>query len=59
MFANQGSGGNSDSSDSNEEDSRKSELNQAEQMHVLASAYINPNERNIEFDKDDLKRYKK
>ena len=49
MFAKQGSGGNSVSSDSNEEDSRKSGLNQAEQMHVLAS----------EFDKDDLKRYKK
>ena len=59
MFAKQGSGGNSDSSDSDEEDLWKSRLNQAEQMHMLASANVNPNERNIEFDKDDLKRYKK
>ena len=59
MFAKQGLGGNSDSSDSEEEDSWKSGLNQAEQLHVLASANVNTNERNIELDKDDLKRYKK
>ena len=57
MFAKQGA--SSDSSNSDEEDSWKQGLNQAEQMHVLASANINPNERNIEFDKDDLRRYKK
>ena len=57
MFATQGSGGNSDSSDSDEEDLWQSGLNQAEQLHVLASTNINPNERNLEFDKDDLKRY--
>ena len=56
-LAKQGSGGNSDSSDSDEEDWWKSGLNQAEQLHVLASTNINPNERNLEFDKDDLKRY--
>ena len=51
----------SDSSDSDEEDSWKSGywIKQAEQLHVLASANMNPNERNLEFDKDDLKRYKK
>ena len=58
MFAKRGSG-DSDSSDLDEEDSWKQGLNQAKQMHVLASANINPSERNIEFDKDDLKRYKK
>jgi hypothetical protein len=47
------------SRDSDKEDSWKQGLNQAEQMHVLASANINPNESNIEFDKDDLRRYKK
>ena len=31
----------------------------AEQMHMLASAGINPNDSDIEFDPDDEKRYKK
>ena len=57
MFAKQGA--SSDSSDSDKKDSWKQGLNQAEKMHVLASANINPNKRNIEFDKDDLRRYKK
>ena len=34
-------------------------MNQVEQMHVLASIGINPNERNIDIDDDDLKSYKK
>jgi hypothetical protein len=58
MFAKQASG-DSDSSDSDDEDSWKQGLNQAEQMHVLASASINPNGRNIQFNPSDLKRYKK
>ena len=33
-------------------------MNQTEQMHVLASACINSNERIIDIDDDDLKRYK-
>ena len=43
MFAKQGA--SSDSSDSDEEDYWKQGLNQAEQMHVLAPANINPSER--------------
>ena len=31
----------------------------AEQMHMLASAGINPNDSDIEFTSDDEKRYKK
>ena len=31
----------------------------AEQMHMLVSAGINPNDSDIEFDPDDEKRYKK
>ncbi|OEU11608.1 hypothetical protein FRACYDRAFT_244725 [Fragilariopsis cylindrus CCMP1102] len=50
MFAKQASGNSSDSSDSDDEDSWKHGLNQAEQMHVLASAGVAPNERNINFD---------
>ena len=49
----------SDSSDSDDEDSWKHGLNQAEQMHVLALAGVDPNERDINFDPSDLKRYKK
>ena len=60
MWAKQGSGCfDSDSDDSNNKDSWKDGLNQAKQMHVLASAGINPNERNIDIDDDDIKRYKK
>ena len=59
MFAKQASGNSSDSSDSDDEDSWKHGLNQAEQMHVLASAGVDPNERDINFNPSDLKRYKK
>ena len=59
MFAKQASGNSSDSSDSDDENSWKQGLNQAEQMHVLASAGVAPNERNINFDPSDLKRYRK
>jgi hypothetical protein len=59
MFAKQASG-DVDSSDSDDEDSWKHGLNQAEeQMHVLASAGVDPNDRNIQFDPSDLKRYRK
>ena len=34
-------------------------MNNAEQMHVLASAGINPSDSDIEIDKGDLQRYKK
>ena len=57
MFAKHNSGARS--SDSDDEYSWKHGLNQAEQMHVLASASINSNERNIQFDPSNLKRYKK
>ena len=48
----------SDSSSDNEE-SWRSGLNGAEQMHVLASAGINPSDDNIDFEDDDLRRYRK
>ena len=50
--------GDSDSSDSDDEDWR-SGMNQAEQMHVLASAGVDPSNKNIQFDPSDLKRYRK
>ena len=59
MFAKHKTGASSDSSDSDDEHSWKNGLNQAEQMHVLASAGVDPNERDINFDPSDLKRYKK
>ena len=34
-------------------------MNGAEQMHVLASAGINPSDDNIEIEDDDLRRYRK
>ena len=37
----------------------KKGMNTAEQLHVLASAGINLDDDNIEFDKDKLKAYKK
>ena len=39
--------------------SRRSGMSRAEQMHMLASAGINPNNSDIEFDSEDEKRYKK
>ena len=50
-----------DDSDSNydEEETRRNGLNQAEQMHILASVNINPSEDDIKFSKDDFKRYSK
>jgi hypothetical protein len=57
MFARQASG-DDDSSDSDDDD-WKNGMNQAEQMHVLASAGVDPSEKNIQFDPSDLKRYKK
>ncbi|OEU21421.1 hypothetical protein FRACYDRAFT_235044 [Fragilariopsis cylindrus CCMP1102] len=58
MFAKH-TGASSDSSDSDDDEPWKKGLNQAEQMHVLASAGFDPSERNINFDPSDLKRYKK
>ena len=41
-------------------ESWSSGLNQAEQMHILASANnISPSKKDIEFSKNDLKGYKK
>ena len=34
-------------------------MNNAEQMHVLASAGINSSDSDIEIDNDDLRRYRK
>ena len=59
MFAKQGTGCFDSDSDSDEEDLWKDELNQAEQVHVLASTGINPNERNADINDNDLKHYKK
>jgi hypothetical protein len=58
MFARHKSGASSDSSDSDDDD-WKNGMNQAEQMHVLASAGVDPSEENIQFDSSDLKRYRK
>ena len=45
-------------SDSKEESWRRG-LNKAEQMHVLASSGSNPDNSDIEFDRDELRLYKK
>ena len=49
----------SSDSSSDEEESWRSSLNGAKQMHVLASAGINPSDNNIEIENDDLRRYRK
>ena len=60
MFAKKKKGGyDSSDSDSSDDKSWKKEMNQAQQMHVLASAGISPSESNTEIDDDVLKRYKK
>ena len=60
MIAQQCKHQGSDSSGSDSEDkSLRRELNKAEQMHVLASSGNNPNNSDIEFDRDELRRYKK
>ena len=51
------SNSSSDSSSSSDEESWRSGSNGAEQMHVLASAGINPSDDNIDFEDDDLQRY--
>ena len=49
-----------DSNDSDSSvDSWKRGLSKAEQMHVLASSGNNPNDSDIEFDKSEIRRYKK
>ena len=57
MLANNSNGSDSDSED--DKQPWKKGLNTAEQMHVLASAGISPDDDDIEFDKDELKAYKK
>ena len=62
MFAKQckGQRHDADSSDSDSEDeSWRRGMNNAEQMHVLASAGINSSDSDIEIDNDDLRRYRK
>ena len=50
----------SDSSDSDSSiDSWRRGLSKAEQMHVLASSGNDPNDSDIEFDKSEIRRYKK
>jgi hypothetical protein len=49
---------NSDS-DSDSGDTWRANLSDAEQMHILAAAGITPDDKDIEFDTDDLKMYKK
>ena len=48
---------NSDSDSSSDEESWRRGMSGAEQMHILASSGINPNESNIEFDSSDKQRY--
>ena len=57
MLANNSNGSGLDSEDNKQP--WKKGLNTAEQMYVLASAGISPDDDNIEFDKDELKAYKK
>ena len=57
MLANGSNGSNSDSEDNKQP--WKKGMNTAEQMHVLASAGISPDDDDIKFDKDELKAYKK
>ena len=49
----------SSDSSSDEEESWRSGLNGAEQMHLLASAGISSSDDNIEIEDDDLRRYRK
>lgn len=46
-------------SDSDSGDTWRTNLSDAEQMHVLAAAGISPDDEDIEFEDDDLKLYKK
>ena len=48
-----------DSDSSSDEESWRSDMSGAEQMHMLASAGINPNDSDIEFDSANEKRYQK
>jgi hypothetical protein len=52
---------NNDDSDSDDDDNKgwRKGMNAAEQMHVLAASGNDPNDSDIEFDSDDLKKYKK
>ena len=59
MFAKQQRGHDSSDSDSKEEELLRSGMNQAEQIHILASAGVIPPEEGIKFSKDDLKCHKK
>ena len=62
MFAKQNKGckHDADSSDSDSEDeSWRRGMNNAEQMHVLASAGISPSDSDIEIDDDNLRHYRK
>jgi hypothetical protein len=46
-------------SDSDSVDTWRANLSDAEQMHVLAAAGISPDDEQIEFDNDDLRKYTK
>ena len=60
MFAKQRNGGYISSDlDSSDDELLKIGMNQAEQMHILASSGINAPDSNIEIDEDFLKRYNK
>ena len=56
MFAkhDKGQDSNSNDPDSSEGKSWRRNMNNAKQMHVLASAGINPSEHNIDITNDDL-----
>ena len=58
MFAKQQGGHDGSNLDLSEDEQWSSGINQAEQMHVLASPDTNPSKDDIEFTKNDLKRYK-
>jgi hypothetical protein len=50
---------NNDSDSDSGDASWRANLSDAEQMHVLATAGISPDDEQIEFDDDELKKYKK
>ena len=52
------SNSSSSESSSSEDESWRSGISGVEQMHMLASAGINPNDSDIEFEPEDERRYK-
>ena len=57
MIAN--SKNNDSDSDSDDDQGWRTGMSAGEQMHVLAASGNDPNDSDIDFDSDDLKKYKK